>query len=82
MNASEIINLFLPQMHCIKNLILSEAAIRSLVTAAMLVTILDAAEFLDSWIHLWHLTTGETMVTLLSMLFLLTKFILIFGLKN
>ena len=32
-------------------------------------TILDAAEFLDSWIHLWHLTIGETMVTLLSILY-------------
>ena len=32
-------------------------------------TILDAAEFLDSWILLWHLTIGETMVTLLSILY-------------
>ena len=29
MNASEIINLFLPQMDCEKNLILSEGALRN-----------------------------------------------------
>ena len=31
----------------------------------------------SSWIHLWHLPIGETLVTLASMLFLFTQFIIL-----
>ena len=94
MSASKITSLFLPPMDCVKNLILSEAAIercctkqelhsskgcivagfQSLFTAAIW-TILDAAEFLDPPLPF---TYRKTMVTLISMLFLFTEFILVF----
>ena len=85
MNASEITNLFLPQMNCKKKLNsfktfykIGASFSKELLTCRL--QVLEAAEFLDSSIHLTF-TTGETMVTLLSMLFLFTKFILIFELR-
>ena len=97
MKASEITTLFWPPMDFVKNLILSEAVIercstkwsfilkravkftgfQRLVTAAMW-TILDATRILDPPLEL---DIGKTMVTLISVLFLFTKFILIFQLK-
>ena len=97
MKASEITTLFWPPMDFVKNLILSEAVIercstkwsfilqraakftgfQRLVTAAMW-TVLDAARILDPPLEL---DIGKTMVTLISVLFLFTKFILIFQLK-
>ena len=54
------------------------AGFQPLVTAAMW-TILEMQQ--GSWIHPWNVNIEKAMATLISMLFLFTKFILIFELK-
>ena len=90
MNASEVTNLFLPPMSCVRNLILLEAAIKRYSTnrSFLLISVRDlkfqvalitaATRNIRDTTGFWHLPIGKTIFLLSSMLFLFTKFILIF----